>query len=285
MQPVTKLTGNEFAKGDTDLMTQVLNYFDSLGNSVYSEQFGDVALTKSSWRSERRHGMTALKANTFAAVPDVIRNGVVIDYMQKHDGAVDRIVAAAPIQIGTDADYYVGVMLQRDQQNQRLYLHDVVALKNQGQKNKTQTWHQNPDVSRSSSNLDISSILRNALDGNTSVQNTFGFTPEQIAKGTVPLTNAMQYGKTPEQAVMEARAKAEGEKFSAGVNANGSINGDTDTAYSIGLMDKRSHPSNTGSSNSPFGSGAHTQMTSDNSISPNAENGNTEVKPLGNYEM
>ncbi len=207
MQPVTKLTGNEFAKGDTDLMTQVLNYFDSLGNSVYSEQFGDVALTKSSWRSERRHGMTALKANTFAAVPDVIRNGVVIDYMQKHDGAVDRIVAAAPIQIGTDADYYVGVMLQRDQQSQRLYLHDVVALKKQGQKNKTQTWHQNSDVSRSSSNLDISSILRNALDGNTSVQNTFGFTPEQIAKGTVPLSEAMQYGKTPEQAMMEAKAK------------------------------------------------------------------------------
>ena len=285
MQPVTKLTGNEFAKGDTDLMTQVLNYFDSLGNSVYSEQFGDVALTKSSWRSERRHGMTALKANTFAAVPDVIRNGVVIDYMQKHDGAVDRIVAAAPIQIGTDADYYVGVMLQRDQQSQRLYLHDVVALKKQGQKNKTQTWHQNPDVSRSSSNLDISSILRNALDGNTSVQNTFGFTPEQIAKGTVPLSDAMQYGKTPEQAVMEARANAEGEKFSAGVNANGAINGDTDTAYSVGFMQKRNHPSSDGSSNSPFGSGAHTQMTSDNSISPNAENGNTEVKPLGNYEM
>lgn len=207
MQPVTKLTGNEFAKGDTDLMTQVLNYFDSLGNSVYSEQFGDVALTKSSWRSERRHGMTALKANTFAAVPDVIRNGVVIDYMQKHDGAVDRIVAAAPIQIGTDADYYVGVMLQRDQQSQRLYLHDVVALKKQGQKNKTQTWHQNTDVSRSSSNLDISSILRNALDGNTSLQNTFGFTPEQIAKGTVPLSEAMQYGKTPEQAMREAKEK------------------------------------------------------------------------------
>lgn len=284
MQPVTKLTGNEFAKGDTDLMTQVLNYFDSLGNSVYSEQFGDAALTKSSWRSERRHGMTALKANTFAAVPDVIRNGVVIDYMQKHDGAVDRIVAAAPIQIGTDADYYVGVMLQRDQQSQRLYLHDVVALKKQGQKNKTQTWHQNSDVSRSSSNLDISSILRNALDGNTSVQNTFGFTPEQIAKGTVPLSEAMQYGKTPEQAVMEAQAKAEGEKFSEGVNANGSINGDADTAYSIGFMQKRNHPSSDGSSNSPFGSGAHTQMTSDNSISPNAENGNTEVKPLGNFE-
>lgn len=271
MQPVTKLTGNEFAKGDTDLMTQVLNYFDSLGNSVYSEQFGDVALTKSSWRSERRHGMTALKANTFAAVPDVIRNGVVIDYMQKHDGAVDRIVAAAPIQIGTDADYYVGVMLQRDQQSQRLYLHDVVALKKQGQKNKTQTWHQNSDVSRSSSNLDISSILRNALDGNTSVQNTFGFTPEQIAKGTVPLSEAMQYGKTPEQAVMEANARAEGERA-----RNGYEKGET-MSFMTGT--REGYPSDTVS---PDGSDI---PSVGNSISPNAENGNTEVKPLGNYEM
>lgn len=88
-----------------------------------------------------------------------------------------------------------------------VFAEDAGTTKNQGQKNKTQTWHQNPDVSRSSSNLDISSILRNALDGNTSVQNTFGFTPEQIAKGTVPLSEAMQYGKTPEQAMREAKEK------------------------------------------------------------------------------
>lgn len=128
-------------------------------------------------------------------------------------------------------------------------------------------------------------VYENSITPDGAKSNTFGFTPEQIAKGTVPLSEAMQYGKTPEQAVMEARAKAEGEKFSEGVNANGSINGDADTAYSIGFMQKRNHPSSDGSSNSPFGSGAHTQMTSDNSISPNAENGNTEVKPLGNYEM
>ena len=127
-------------------------------------------------------------------------------------------------------------------------------------------------------------VYENSITPDGAKSNTFGFTPEQIAKGTVPLSEAMQYGKTPEQAVMEAQAKAEGEKFSEGVNANGSINGDADTAYSIGFMQKRNHPSSDGSSNSPFGSGAHTQMTSDNSISPNAENGNTEVKPLGNYE-
>ncbi len=48
-------------------------------------------------------------------------------------------------------------------------------------------------------------------------------------------------------------------RFSAGVNreTDVQINGDTDTAYSIGVMNKRRHPSSTGSSNSPFGSGAH----------------------------
>lgn len=64
-------------------------------------------------------------------------------------------------------------------------------------------------------------LNNDSIASGSAKSNTFGFTPEQIAKGTVPLSEAMQYGKTPEQAVMEARAKAEGEKFSAGVNANG----------------------------------------------------------------
>ena len=49
-------------------------------------------------------------------------------------------------------------------------------------------------------------------DSRTDSRYTLGFTPEQIAKGTVPLSEAMQYGKTPEQAVMEANARAEGER-------------------------------------------------------------------------
>lgn len=46
-------------------------------------------------------------------------------------------------------------------------------------------------------------------DSRTDSRYTLGFTPEQIAKGTVPLSEAMQYGKTPEQAVMEAKVKKE----------------------------------------------------------------------------
>lgn len=107
------------------------------------------------------------------------------------------------------------------------------------------------------------SIRQNVGNSNTSDTN-------------IPLSEAMQYGKTPEQAVMEARAKAEGEKFSAGVNANGSINGDTDTAYSIGFMQKRNHPSSAGSSSAPFGRGAqNTRMVYDNSITPDGAKRNT----------
>mgnify|MGYP000001827006 CR=1 FL=1 len=52
-------------------------------------------------------------------------------------------------------------------------------------------------------------------------------------------------------------------RFTAGVNE------DMDTAYSIGLMDKRNHPSSAGSSSAPFGRGAqNTRMVYENSITP-----------------
>ena len=47
--------------------------------------------------------------------------------------------------------------------------------------------------------LAANSIRRNAGNSNTSDTN-------------IPLSEAMQYGKTPEQAVMEANARAEGER-------------------------------------------------------------------------
>lgn len=67
--------------------------------------------------------------------------------------------------------------------------------------------------------------------------------------------------------------------FSAGVNDGMGryVNDDMDTAYSIGIMDKRKHLPRTGSSASPTGSGAQNgQMLSDTSISPSAQNSNPE---------
>ena len=102
------------------------------------------------------------------------------------------------------------------------------------------------------------SIRQNVGNSNTSDTN-------------IPLSEAMQYGKTPEQAVMEANARAEGERA-----RNGYEKGET-MSFKTGT--KMGYPSDTVS---PDGSDI---PSVGNSISPNAENGNTEVKPLGNYEM
>ena len=114
-------------------------------------------------------------------------------------------------------------------------------------------------------------VYENSITPDGAKSNTFGFTPEQIAKGTVPLSDAIQYGKTPEQAVMEARTRAEGERA-----RNGYEKGET-MSFMTGT--REGYPSDTVS---PDGSDI---PSVGNSISPNAENGNTEVKPLGNYEM
>ena len=128
MSPVEHLTGDELGARNLPLKTRVTDYFSSLGNNVYTEQFGDVALKNSSVHSEFRHGNTLNKVATYAAIPAVMKNGYVIYAKPKNDMGLERIVVAAPVTVGESAEkMYVAVMLQRDTQNQRLYLHDVVT--------------------------------------------------------------------------------------------------------------------------------------------------------------
>lgn len=106
---------------------------------------------------------------------------------------------------------------------------------------------------------------------NTSIQQNAENSNGLGTKTVNTMQDAMQYGKTPEQAVMEEQARAEGER-----TRNGYEKGET-MSFMTGT--KMGYPSDTVS---PDGSDI---PSVGNSISPNAENGNTEVKPLGNYEM
>lgn len=100
-------------------------YFDRIGWNIYSEDLGDIEITKKSVRDEIRHGITAEKIASTEAIPSVIRDGKVIFAGLKPGTTVYRIVVCAPITIGK-TPYYMGVMLQRDANTQRLYLHNVV---------------------------------------------------------------------------------------------------------------------------------------------------------------
>lgn len=103
-------------------------FFDSLGNNIHTKQFGDIALSNSSAKSEVRHGITAEKIASIEAIPDVLQKGKVIFSETKPDSDVQRIVVCAPIKIGAEP-YYMGVMIQKDSRAQRLYLHNVVIEK------------------------------------------------------------------------------------------------------------------------------------------------------------
>ena len=131
---------------------------------MYSEQFGDVALSKSSVNSEFRHGITPLKVVTFAAVPNVIKRGVVIYTLNKNSSGLERIVVAAPVTVGTPAEkMYVAVMLQRDPQSQRLYLHDAVTEK-ELDINSTEHLKTHGGSDTAEYELYTTDILRNALN-------------------------------------------------------------------------------------------------------------------------
>ncbi len=137
------------------------DFFNKLGNNIRTDEFGDVALLKSSRKSEIRHGVTAEKIASMEAIPSVLANGKVIFAKNKNDVGLERVVVAAPIKIGT-TDYLMGVMLQRDAQHQRLYLHNVLVIDKETAKvsndNKVTTWS-----NETNDNLSITSILQNAL--------------------------------------------------------------------------------------------------------------------------
>lgn len=275
------LKDEEFAGSKKKLVDRVTDFFNSIGNKVFRAGFGDVTLTRSGARDSISHGMGRNKAIAFSAVPEVIENGAIIDTQSNWKGRrYDTVTFGGQVQIGEQV-YDMGVIVKKydnADMASKYYLHEVVLTNEKGETMSfmtgTKMGYPSDTVSPDGSDIPSvdNSIRQNVGNSNTSDTN-------------IPLSEAMQYGRTPEQAVMEARAKAEGEMFSAGVNANGSINGDTDTAYSIGFMQKRNHPSSAGSSSAPFGRGAqNTRMVYDNSISQNAENGNTSTEnvPLTN---
>lgn len=163
--------------------------FDSAGNSLYVEEFGDIVLSNSSVKSELHQGLTSEKIASIEAIPTVLDNGKVIHIKTKEGTDVDRIIVAAPIEIG-DTPYYMGVMLQRDSQNQRLYLHYVIIEKevsNSSQADSLTNW-----ALEENDSLSITSILQKALLVKKQyMQKTLNDADSDIRYSIVPVTDTV----------------------------------------------------------------------------------------------
>ena len=170
MRNVSNLTGEEFSSdGKSSLKDRVITFFNSFKNSVQSKELGKVAVTLSSFRDNKGHGLTYNKVVSFAAIPDVIKNGRVIDVWQPDGKPYQRITLAAPISISGEK-YYMGVMVQKDNQSQRMYLHDVITEK-ATLSFTTEPTAKNGEGIRDKSHLFITSILQEALNVNRFSEN------------------------------------------------------------------------------------------------------------------
>ena len=82
---------------------------------------------------------------------------------EKNRYGLERLVVAAPVAVGANAEkMYVGVMLQRDPQTQRLYLHDAVAEKEPASQTGGHLSTTGPGGSESE--LYTTNVLRNVLN-------------------------------------------------------------------------------------------------------------------------
>lgn len=166
MDSVISLKGNEF-DGDESLSKKIDKFFSSLNNNVYSNEFGDVLLNNASRRSDIRHGSTRIKNTSYVAIPDVIKKGKTVFTTNKKN--VERLIVAAPINVANEK-YFMGVMLLRDSNTQRLYLHDVIMEKETELTSKVSL--NTTEAIETENNLFMTNILQKVLSvNNNSMQN------------------------------------------------------------------------------------------------------------------
>ena len=130
-EPVAFLRGDEFLpKEGITFAQQVNDYFISQGGKA-SSLFGVVLLDKKGVQNSKQHGMSRTKAAAFAAIKDVLEQGIVILPLEHHAGHNKKQMTgmiAAPIQIGADR-YICVVEVIASLTLQRLYLHEAFITK------------------------------------------------------------------------------------------------------------------------------------------------------------
>lgn len=133
---LAELSGNEFQKGEKKLIDQVTDFFKSLGNKVVRKGFGEVTLTRSGARDSISHGTGREKSAAFAAVPDIIQKGQIIDEQANWKGRrYDTVTFGGRIRID-GKDYDMGVIVKRYDNPgmaSKYYLHEVLLTKEEGE--------------------------------------------------------------------------------------------------------------------------------------------------------
>lgn len=198
METVANLSGDEFKKGSVDLVTQVSDFFDGIGNMVYNPQLGDCTLNRRGVKDDIAHGIGRKKAAAFAAVPAVLEKGKVIDYQQKwKERSYDTAVVAAPISIAGER-YLAGVVLLRENNENRFYVHEVLIEKGTPPFKTGESPKVGVDTGGDAPS--VISLLKKAQDVNTKYSLSEEGTGDEVPAATLPTGQEDLRGALPKKA-------------------------------------------------------------------------------------
>ncbi|WP_338578030.1 hypothetical protein [Neisseria leonii] len=126
-EPVYRITERTAPRENKALRQWAVNLFNQAGGKAVNPEIGEVRLTAKSVKDSLAHGINPNKAMAFEAVPTVIEKGVVVAETE-HDRLTSYFISA-PVEIDGKDDI-VTVLVRKDMNTQRMYLHSVITKDN-----------------------------------------------------------------------------------------------------------------------------------------------------------
>lgn len=130
MEIVANVRGNEvaFGRNKPENVSNINDYFDSIGNRVVRDGFGSVELNRLGAHDTIYHGSSAAKQAAVAAIPAVIEHGRQIGFESNwKERGYNTYVFAAPVSID-NTRLYEGVIVKeyiRENGRKAFYVHEV----------------------------------------------------------------------------------------------------------------------------------------------------------------
>ena len=130
MSPVIEITGKEIAYGATskENAENIVRFFESVGGKVERDGFGVIELTRKGAKATVQHGNGPAKQIAAAAIPEVIRYGEQIGFVENWKGrGYNTYTFAAPV-VAAGTKIYEAVVVNEyrsTKQGNKFYVHEV----------------------------------------------------------------------------------------------------------------------------------------------------------------
>lgn len=130
MNPVIEITGKEIAYGATskENAENIVRFFESVSGKVERDGFGVIELTRKGAKATVQHGNGPAKQIAAAAIPDVIRYGEQIGFVENWKGrGYNTYTFVAPVVVAGTKIYEAVVVneYRSTKQGNKFYVHEV----------------------------------------------------------------------------------------------------------------------------------------------------------------